>query len=176
METMWNKVSSRVIFEHKRITLIEDEVELPGGERTKYLKFKSGGKAATIICKRGNKILLQKEYSYPPNKMLFQFPGGSISNDKVPEEGANRELMEESGLKARKIKLLGKYLMDNRRSDTYMYVFLANNFEKKSLEKDFEEQIETFWLTERQVDKLIRQGGLENGFSLAAWALYKLNS
>ena len=84
---MWKKLSSKVIFEHARITLIEDDIELPTGERTKYLKFKGGGRAATLICKKGNKILIQKEYSYPPNKILFQFPGGSINKDEVLEEG-----------------------------------------------------------------------------------------
>lgn len=57
-----------------------------------------------------------------------------------------------------------------------MHVFLATHFEKKSLKKDPEEQIKTFWFPEKKIDNLIKNGELENGFSLAAWALYKLKA
>jgi len=169
---MWKKLSSKVIFKHPRITLIEDKVELPSGEKTTYLKFNEG-RAATLICKDGNSILLQEEYSYPPNKILLEFPGGSISINKNPELEANRELMEETGYKAGSLKLLGKYLMNNRRSKTLMLVFLATDLKKKSLPSDPEENTEQYWFTEQEVDKFIKNGKFENAYSLAAWSLYR---
>lgn len=171
---MWKKLSSRVIFEHSRITLLEDEVELPNGQKIQYLIFKSSGSAATIIAKNDEgKILLQKEYSYPPNETIYQFPGGSIPEGEDIEAGANRELMEEADLKARRLTLLGSYLMNNRRSESKMYVYLAEDLEKQSLDGDLEENIESYWLTEKKIDKLILSGELKNGYSLAAWSLYK---
>jgi len=73
---MWRTLSSKEIFNHPRLTLVEDEIMLPNGTKTTYLKYKDSGiRGATIICQRDdNKILLSKEYSYPPNKILFQFP------------------------------------------------------------------------------------------------------
>ena len=43
-------------------------------------------------------ILVQKEYSYPPNEWLYQFPGGAIEPNETPEQGALRELIEEASL------------------------------------------------------------------------------
>jgi ADP-ribose pyrophosphatase YjhB (NUDIX family) len=171
---MWKRLSSKVILKHPRITLIEDKVKLPTGEKTTYLKFNEI-RAATLICLKGKKILLQKEYSYPPNKILLEFPGGAISLNKSARQEANRELMEETGLKAGRLKLLGKYLMNNRRSRTLMYVYLATNLIKKSLPGDLEENTEQFWFTEGEIDKFIKNGKFENAYSLAAWSLYKVH-
>lgn len=170
---MWKKLSSKILFEHPRITLVEDYVELPTGDRVKYLKYKGNGGAATIIARKGNKILLGKEYSYPPNKELLQFPGGSIDINKDLSEEANRELAEESGYRGKSCKLIGKYLMDNRRSDDYMYVFIAEELEEYSKEGDVEEDIENVWLTEKEIDDLINSGEIENSHVLASWSLFK---
>ena len=170
---MWKKLSSKVILNHKRLTVVEDKVQLPDGTSTFYLHTPSPNNAATIICEREGKILLQKEYSYPPDMVLYQFPGGSVPRDEDIEEGANRELMEEAGLKARKLQLLGKYLVNNRRSNSYMYVFLATNLKKKKLVGDVEENIENFWLSENDVDDMINNGDILNGYALASWTLYK---
>lgn len=173
---MWKKLSSKVIFEHSRITLLEDDVELPNGQKIQYLKFKSSGSAATIIAKNNKgKILLQKEYSYPPNETIYQFPGGSVPEREDLELGANRELMEEADLKADKLTFLGSYLMNNRRSESKMHVYLAEDLKEQSLDGDLEENIESFWFTEKEIDELILSGELKNGYSLAAWSLYKIN-
>lgn len=172
---MWKIVSSKEIFNHPRLTLIEDEVILPSGIKTKYLRYKDDeGCCTTIIAKRGDgKILIQREYSYPSNQKLFQFPGGAVPVNEKPKEGANRELMEEMGYRANKLEMLGNYLMNNRRSAQKMYVFLASELIEESLKKDVEEEIESFWLSEEEIAIMIKNNEIINIHSLASWCLYK---
>lgn len=40
----WRRLSSRVVFTHPRIVLAEDEVELPDGKRSSYLRQVYQGK------------------------------------------------------------------------------------------------------------------------------------
>lgn len=172
---MWETVSSKEIFNHPRITLIEDEIILPSGIKTTYLRYKENGNCCTVIAKNNDgKILLQTEYSYPPNKKLFQFPGGHVPANEDIETGANRELMEEANLKANKLKLLGSYLMNNRRSKSRMYVYLATELEEKSLDGDPEEDIESFWFSEDALSTMIKKGEIENCHTLASWSFYKI--
>ncbi|HOX11057.1 MAG TPA: NUDIX hydrolase [Candidatus Moranbacteria bacterium] len=174
---MWKIISTKEIFRHSRITLLEDKVRFPDGTLGKYLKFKHSDNAATIICKRKDKkILLQKEYSHPIGKKIFQFPGGLVPLDEKPRQGANRELMEEASLKSNKLFLLGSYLINNRRTSSKMYVFLATDLIKKTLPKDKEEDIENFWFTESAIDKMIKNGKIINTHVLSSWALYKLKN
>lgn len=175
---MWKTASSKEIFTHPRLSLIEDGVILPNGVKTKYLKYKDDGScAATVIVRRiDGKILLQKEYSYPINQKIFQFPGGYVPFNEKPEIGANRELMEEANLMANDLKLLGTYLINNRRSTSKMFVYLATDFIEKSLEGDQEEDIESFWFSEDEINEMIKNNKIVNCHVLSSWCLYKLKS
>ena len=174
MEKKWKILASKKVFEHPRLVLIEEEVLLPSGVKTKYLRYKDTGNAVTIICKRNNgKILLEKEYSHPPKKWLYQFPGGYVPKNENLQKGANRELMEEANYKAGKMKLLGSYFVNNRRSKARMYVFLATDIRRKTKKSDPEEDIRLFWFSERQIDKKIKNGEIINCYVLASWSLYK---
>jgi ADP-ribose pyrophosphatase len=173
---MWKTVSSKEVFNHPRLSLVEDEVILPNGVKTKYLKYKDDGRCAvTVVAKRDDgKILLQTEYSYPPNQKLFQFPGGLVPHDEKPEVGVNRELMEEADLMANKLELLGSYLVNNRRSSAKMLVYLATDLQEKSLEGDPEEDIESFWFSEDEIARMIKNNEISNCHVLTAWCLYKI--
>jgi ADP-ribose pyrophosphatase len=172
---MWKTISSKEIFNHPRLTLVEDEIILPNGHQTSYLKYKDdGGCCVTIIAKKEDgKILLQTEYSYPPNQKFFQFPGGAVLFPEKPEVGANRELMEEAGLMANKLELLGDYFINNRRSSMKMFAFLATDLQEKSLPGDIEEVIESFWFSEDEIVRMIKNGEIQNIHVLATWSLYK---
>jgi len=171
---MWRTISSKEIFSHPRLTLIEDKIILPNGHQTSYLKYKDDGNCSVaMIAKMDNKILLEREYSYPQNLKIFQFPGGHISKNEKPKKGANRELMEEVGYRANKLELLGSCLTNQRRSTQKMYVFLASDLIEESLKNDDEEEIEKFWFTEDQIAKMIKNNEIIDMHSLAAWCLYK---
>ncbi|NTU99021.1 NUDIX hydrolase [Candidatus Falkowbacteria bacterium] len=172
---MWKKLSSKEIFNHPRLTLIEDEVLLPSGIKTTYLRFKdSADCSVTIIAKRPDgKILLQREYSYPPDKYLLQFPGGDVVAGESPEIGANRELAEEMGLKGNTLKLLGSYLMSNRRSAKMMHVYVATDLKEFSLDADPEEDIEALWFDEAEIADMIKCREIINAHTLASWGMYR---
>lgn len=170
----WKQISSKVLYKHPRLTLIEDEVELPTGEIVHYLKF-GGHKraAATVVAIKNDQVLLQQEYSYPPDEILYQFPGGAVEKDEAPEAGANRELIEESGYTAGKLEQLGWYYVDNRRTDTKMYVFLATEITPCKQEGgDREEFIESTWVPITSMPERIAKGEITNFSVLAAWTLY----
>ncbi len=172
---MWKKISSKEVFSHPRITIIEDRVELPNGMETDYIRFKENGDAVTVICRNSRgRILLQKEYSYPPNEVLFQFPGGFVPKGEDLEIGVNRELMEEANYKANKLTLLGQYLINNRRSNSRMFVYVAEDLVKESLPSDAEEDISSEWVSEDTINKLIIEGKIITYTVLAAWSLYRL--
>lgn len=152
----WKKLGSTKLFEHPSVSIYEDDVELPNGNRTKYVHFGEMADASMIIAKnKDGQILLQKEYSYPPDEVLFQLPGGQVEKDEDPEEGAKRELAEEAGLSG-ELSLLGWFYLHNRRTKQKMYVYLAQNLSEAQAEKDPEEMFEDHWFTEAEVDALIK--------------------
>ncbi len=173
-ENKWKRKCSVVLLDHPRLKVLEDEVILPDGKQIKYLRFGKTHDSVTIIVQgKEEKILLLSEYSYPPKKWLFEFPGGSVKRSEDHKAAANRELAEEANLKANELRLLGRYLINNRRSDALMYVFLATTIENAFLEKDTEEDFNIFWYRIDEIDNMIKKGDITNCHVLAPWTLYK---
>ncbi len=173
---MWKKLSTKTILDHPRLKVVEDEVELPNGEKTDYIRFDQTGNAPTVITiNKENKFLVIKEYFYVTNEWFFLFPGGFVPEKENVEDGIKRELLEETGIQVAKLTLMGSFYSHIRRSSVKVDVFLAQELEEQTPNLEKEEQIEKFWLTEKEIDQLIKENKFKNSPSLAAWAIYKVN-
>ncbi len=169
----WKTVGSKVVLDHPRLQLIEDDIILPDGTKTKYLKF-AKKEAVTAICIKDGKVLLQKELSYPTGRELLQFPGGAIESGEDPKTAIKRELVEEAGLAANKLTRLGWFYVDNRRSASKLYVYLAEELaEVSKAGGDLEEDISDHWLEIYKVEELIRTNEIVNYSVLAAWSFFR---
>lgn len=174
---MWKRLSQKQLFKHPRITLLEDEVQLPDGTVTQYMTFAHTNDSVTILAQDGDKVLLSREYSYPVDDVLLQFPGGKAEPGEDQTDNAQRELQEETGYKAAKITPLGWYYVNNRRTKAKMYVVLATELTLSKKEGgDIEEDIESEWVAVADIDKMIQSGEIVNFSVLAAWSLYRASN
>ncbi len=172
----WKQLKSVKLFEHPRLTVYEDEVELPSGHVTQYLHFGDMPDAGMVLARNDDgKFLVQKEYSYPPDEVLFQLPGGGLEPGEDPTAGAAREFAEEAGL-AGDLSLLGWFYHNNRRSKQRMFVYLATNLTEAKAEPDPEELFEDHWFTESEIDSMITNNEIRNYTMLAGWGMYKAKS
>ena len=168
----WRTQSSQTIFEHPRLTVAEDTVELPNGKTIQYVHYPYHGHGGVIVvCRRGDDILVQQEYSYPVDEVLYQFPGGKI---EAGEDvcAAQRELAEESGIAMTGVRACGWFYADNRRTSAKLHVvygkYAGTNHQHRP---DDTEQIISEWLPIDQVAQMIAAGNITNYAMLAAWAL-----
>jgi len=168
----WKKLHTETLLAHPRLTVAEDEVELPNGHQTKYIYFKDMHDAVMTIVRKGDSILIQQEYSYPPNIVMYQPPGGALEQNETPEEGALRELKEESGYTGTP-HYLGYYYIQNRRSNAKMHVVLVDDVKECEKEGgDTEEFIISKWVPFSTLRTMIREGKIINAHLLASLALY----
>ena len=172
-EKKWKKLARKKLLEHPRLSVYEDHVELPSGHQTTYVHFGKSHDAATVIAiDDKDRFLVQKEYSYPTDTWLYQFPGGMIEPGETPEQGAIRELAEEAQVTG-DLRPLGWYFIEHRRRPSRFYIFEAQNLSETVSESDIEEEFETYWLTANEIESMIRNGEIVNAAFLSAWAIYK---
>lgn len=169
----WRMQSSRVLFEHPRLTVAEDTVELPNGKTTQYIHYPYHGQGGVIVvCHRGDSILVQQEYSYPVDEVLYQFPGGKIEAGEDVCAAAQRELAEESGIAMTGVRACGWLYADNRRTSAKLHVvygeYAGTNHQHRP---DDTEQIISQWLPIATIHRMVATGVITNYAMLAAWAL-----
>ena len=170
----WRKVGEREVLNHRRMRLVEDQVILPDGSKTDYLREIDKKDYVTIVATYGDKIVMVHDYSYPHDRMLLQFPDGEIGADETPEAGAMRELQEETGFKADRVTILGQNLDNPRRNTATNTVLLAKDVKdtgERNLDPE-ESLTEVVLLTEAEIRANIATGVIVQKNTLAAWAIY----
>lgn len=82
--------------------------------------------ADCVVVDARNRVLLVRR-KYPPCKGQYALPGGFVEVGETVENACRRELMEETGVKAGKLQLLGVYSDPSRdpRGHTCTIAFLT---------------------------------------------------
>lgn len=169
----WKRINTKQILKNPRFNVFEDEVVLPTGKKTKYVHFGPAHNTSQVIAiRKDSKILLQKEYSYPLDEWIYQFPGGSLNLNETPLRGALRELSEEANITG-KLEQIGWFYPNNRRERGKSYVFTAKDIVESPGEPDDDEAFIDYWLSVDEIGRLIKDGELVNYSALSAWAIFK---
>jgi ADP-ribose pyrophosphatase len=166
----WRRLSTDVILDHERLKVTEDKVELPDGNQTTYVRHAptTTHSVAMIAVNKKGDVLIEREYSYPPDKVMWQLPGGGMKPGETPEVAALRELAEEAGYSAKRTELLGYYYVNNRLSDKKQYIVLCTDLFEQKLAQDAEEFIEIYWMPKQRLVAMITGGDFDNINLLAA--------
>jgi 8-oxo-dGTP pyrophosphatase MutT (NUDIX family) len=173
----WRFKERHEVFSHPRLHAVEDEVELPDGTTIRYLRFIDERDYVTVIAKKDNLIVMIRDYSYPNDEMLLQFPEGLLDPDESPTVAAVRELEEETGFSAGRVQIIGRNLAHHRRSTAKNIVLTATELLKKKTHLESEEAgTETVFMTEAEIDDSIANGTIIQKNALAAWAIYSATS
>ena len=119
-----------------------------------------------------------KEYKYAIKEQLTKVPTGAIENGLSPWETAKKELFEETGLKAKKWKLLGENYLAPGFVTTKQYIFLATDLDKSQLgdhSEGDEEIIDIIKISTLKLKKMIIDSRIKDSSTLAALNLYFLS-
>lgn len=85
------------------------------------------------------------------NKKI-NFPAGGINNNEDPRDGARRELLEETGLKATSLKCIGCYKKEKNSKPIIVYVYQASVDGNPTLEKDPDKEFQSiFWKNPKEI-------------------------
>jgi len=164
-------VSSERIFEGKVINLKRDTVILPNGRTaTREVVEHPGAVAIVPLTNEGN-IILVRQFRHPVQQILLEVPAGKLDPGEPPETCALRELAEETGFTANKLRHLTSMYTTPGFSDEIIHVYLAEDLVESNNQPDDDEFIHTEIFTPQQIRQMITTGELCDSKSLVALCL-----
>lgn len=104
----------------------------------------------------------------PIESLLLEAPAGRLEQGEEPEDGARREMREETGHAAGRLFRMGGFWMAPGYSTEYMYAFLATNLRADPLPADEDEDIEVVPTPWKDIPDLIRNGIIQDSKSTSA--------
>ena len=156
------------------MTVREDQVERDNGQRGIYGVVEKHD-SAVIIPIDGDHIYLVEQFRYAIGRRSLELPQGSLERAGfAPEDIAREELMQETGIIAAKLELLGNFIIAIGYSNQRDFTFLATGLTPGQRRPDPEEHdLVLHRMPLSEFEGRIRDNTIEDAQTLAAWALFR---
>jgi ADP-ribose pyrophosphatase len=170
-------LSSKVSFEGPVFRVVTDEVREPGGQPRRRDVVRHHGSVVIFAVddsksKRDPLILLERQYRHAAAQYLYEVPAGSLEPGEDPLAGGKRELLEETGYKAKHWSKLVRYYASPGFLGEWMQIFVAEGLTPGDAQPEEDEQIELFAVPLSELLREIEAGRILDAKTIAATLLY----
>lgn len=137
----WVTLSSRKVYDNAWVSVREDAVIRPDGREGIYGVVHYKNIAVGVLAVDGDSIYLVGQYRYPLNLYSWEVPEGGCPAGENPLDAAQRELKEETGLRAACWEKLGEAHLSNSVSDEYAVWYLATDLTQEESSPEGSEKL-----------------------------------
>ncbi len=151
-------ISSKEITSNRIFSVTWDRAVDPDGFEIERAIVQHRGSAVMMPVDEKNRILLVRQYRLAARKFLWELPAGTVDPGEKPLQTARRELIEETGYRAKKWTRLAEFYPSPGFLTEKMTIYLATGLTAGEAHPMDDERIETRWFTAREIDAMIGAG------------------
>jgi len=159
--------------EGKAIGFRVDEVYLPDGRVRTREYITHPGAVGVLAFEAPNKILLVKQFRYPMGEFTLEIPAGKLDKGEDPLDCVRRELEEETGYVAKKIRKLVTFWPTAAFSQEVIHLYVAEGLTPTHMNPDDDELIELVRVSPKQIESLMRRGKIQDSKTLISYLAWK---
>ena len=163
---MEKRIRRKTIYKGRIVNLVKDTVKIGNKKTTREIAVHPGS-VVIIPLLPNNRIVLIKQYRYAIGKYIYELPAGTLEPGEAPARCARRELTEETGFKAGKIKKITNIYPAPGIVTENMRVFLATNLTRVKQNTEFDEDIKPFITTIPKAARMIKNGKIKDAKTIA---------
>ena len=165
-------LSSQVIYEGAVFGIRRDEIIEPSGVRTIREMITHPGSVVVLPVLTDGRILLIQQYRYAARQYLWELVAGRMDPGENPRQAAARELIEETGYRAKRLRIFLEFFPTPGFLEEKMFLLLAEGLTPGKAEPEDDEKIVSRAYNHGQLEEMIRKGKLRDAKTIAGILYY----
>lgn len=160
----------RAAYEGRMLHVYSDRVEIGGRETTREVVLHPGACAILPVTEK-KEILFVRQYRYAAEETLLEIPAGKIDPGEAPDVCAARELTEETGFRAERLRKLGAVFTTPGFCNEKIHLYLADRLVPAHQHLDTDEFLDVVKIPLDEALEMIRNGEISDAKTLSAFAI-----
>lgn len=159
-------IDSREILKGNFLHAFRDTVRLPDGSSGTREYVKHPGAVCMIPLLDDGRLVLERQYRWPMQKVMVEFPAGKLDPGEDPLACGKRELLEETGYTAREWAHAGQLHPVISYSTEFIDLWFARGLQLQERSLDDEEFLEVITATPQELAGWCRDGTVTDAKTL----------
>jgi len=165
-------LSSITVYEGPIFGIRRDKVIEPSGVRATREVITHPGSVVVLPVLADGRILLIQQYRHATRQYLWELVAGRMDPGETPKAAAARELIEETGYRARRFRIFLDIFPTPGFLEERMFILLAEGLTAGKAEPEEDEKIISRSHDRKQLEEMIRGGKLRDAKSIAGILFY----
>lgn len=164
---------SKTVYSGKILEVKIDRVIEPGGVTADREVVCHSGSVVVLPQLADGRVLMVRQFRYPARRRLWELVAGRIERAETPHDAARRELLEETGYRAQRLKRLFDFYPSPGFSSEEMHLIEARGLTRTKAQPEADERIQLGRFTRRELLRMVRAGKIHDGKTLVGllWLL-----
>jgi ADP-ribose pyrophosphatase len=165
-------LSSKVLYKGPIFGVRRDEVLEPTGVRATREVITHPGSVVVLPVLPDGRIILIRQYRHAARQFLWELVAGRIDSGEKIRQAAVRELIEETGYRAKRLHVFLDLFPTPGFLEERMYILIAEGLTTGKAEPEEDEKIVAKAFTRTELEQMIQRGVLRDAKSIAGLLYY----
>ncbi len=163
----------REVFRGRVFRVMNRNLVFPDGHRSTWNVIVHPGAVAVVPRFENGDLLLLHQLRPATGETLWEIPAGTIEPGESPIATAKREIVEETGFRARRWKKLHEFYSAPGFCDEKMFLYLASGLEPARAERDQDEVIRAVRVPFDRALRMAERGRIRDAKTLVGLLLLR---
>jgi ADP-ribose pyrophosphatase len=163
---------SKLIYQGRVFGVRRDDVVEPTGVRTTREVITHPGSVVVLPVLPDSRIVLVRQYRHAARQFMWELVAGRMERGETPRRAAAREMIEETGYRAKRFRVFLDVFPTPGFLEERMYILLAEGLTLGEAEPEDDEKITAKAFRRAELEKMIHHGKLRDAKSIAGILYY----
>ncbi len=162
----------KIVYRGKIFGIRQDEVIEPSGVRTSREMITHPGSVVVLPVLADGRVILIRQYRHAAREFLWELVAGRIDKNESPRQAAARELIEETGYRAKRFRVFLNFFPSPGFLEERMFILLASGLKEGQASPEDDEKIEARAYGRKQLEQMIQKRIIRDGKTIAGLLYY----